>query len=67
MEQAKRLTEKSSLPAIVPVQLPETTAATILHVLHNIVETDNEVKSPEAFDDGVGTQASQAFGSMLQV
>ncbi|XP_032677800.1 transient-receptor-potential-like protein [Odontomachus brunneus] len=66
MEEAKRLTQKNLLPPIVPVQLPETTAATILHVLHDIVETDNDAKSPESFGGGVNTQVSQVFESMLQ-
>lgn len=73
MEEAKRLKQKSPLPPIVPVELPETTAATILHVLHDIVETDDTKvsgarspgdRTPEPSRDGIGTQP---FDSILQV
>ncbi|KAL6265608.1 hypothetical protein P5V15_002402 [Pogonomyrmex californicus] len=73
MEEAKRLAQKSPLPAVVPVELPETTAATILHVLHEIVETDNDTKTSgfkkdrpsEPIRNGVGSQPS--IESILQV
>lgn len=69
MEEAKRLAQKSPLPPVVPVELPETTAATILHVLHEIVETDDNAKTPrsktsEPIRNGIG---SQPFESILQV
>ncbi|XP_015605560.1 transient-receptor-potential-like protein isoform X2 [Cephus cinctus] len=41
MEEARRLTDRSPLPPVSPVDLPQSTAATILHVLHDIVETNN--------------------------
>lgn len=40
MEEARTFTSKSPLPPVSPVKLPESTAATILHVLQDIVETD---------------------------
>lgn len=71
MEEAKRLAQRSPLPPIVPVELPETTAATILHVLHDIVETDevkvSGTKSPtdrSPIRNGIG---SKPFESNLQV
>jgi len=72
MEEAKRLTQKSPLPPDVPVELPETTAATILHVLHDIVEGDNDAKTsvfnrdrtPKPIRNGID---SQQFESILQV
>jgi len=73
MEEAKRLTQKSPLPPDVPVELPETTAATILHVLHeHIVEDDNDAKTsvfnrdrtPKPIRSGID---SQLFESILQV
>lgn len=70
MEEAKRLSQKSPLPSIVPVELPETTADTIRHVLHDIVnETENdaktsESKTPEPIRNGIG---SQPFESIIQV
>lgn len=69
MEEAKRLTQKSPLPPIVPVELPETTAATILHVLHDIVETDDDSKTPrsktpEPIRNGIDPQS---FETVLQV
>jgi len=71
MEEAKRLTQKSPLPPEVPVELPETTAATILHVLHEIVDSDNGAKTglgkdriPEPIRNGIG---SQPFELILQV
>lgn len=42
MEEAQRLNNKSSLPPIPPVELPESTASTILHVLQDIVETEEK-------------------------
>ncbi|XP_071554324.1 transient-receptor-potential-like protein isoform X2 [Temnothorax nylanderi] len=71
MDEAKRLTQKSPLPPDVPVELPETTAATILHVLHDIVESDGDAKTsglkkektPEPVRNGVG---SQPFEPILQ-
>ncbi|GAB1859857.1 Transient-receptor-potential-like protein [Camponotus japonicus] len=68
MEEAKRLAQKSPLPPVVPVELPETTAATLLHVLHEIVETDDNAKTPrsktpEPIRNGIG---SQPFESILQ-
>ncbi|KYM93906.1 PREDICTED: transient-receptor-potential-like protein [Cyphomyrmex costatus] len=69
MEEAKRLTQKSPLPPDVPVELPETTAATILHVLHEIVEGDAKTsgirrdKTPEPIRNGIG---SQPFELVLQ-
>ncbi|XP_011872561.1 PREDICTED: transient-receptor-potential-like protein [Vollenhovia emeryi] len=69
MEEAKRLAQKSPLPTDVPVELPETTAATILHVLDDIVEGDDNVKTSglkrekTPIKDGVG---SQPFESILQ-
>ncbi|XP_070163013.1 transient-receptor-potential-like protein isoform X1 [Polyergus mexicanus] len=69
MEEAKRLAQKSPLPSIVPVELPETTADTIRHVLHDIVnETDNdaktsESKTPEPIRNGI---RSQPFESIIQ-
>ncbi|XP_029154915.1 transient-receptor-potential-like protein [Nylanderia fulva] len=47
MEEVQRLAQKSPLPPTIPVELPETTAATILNVLHDIVDTDDDAKSPE--------------------
>lgn len=41
MEEAQRLTNKSPLMPVAPIELPESTASTILHVLQDIVETDN--------------------------
>ncbi|XP_011145806.1 transient-receptor-potential-like protein [Harpegnathos saltator] len=68
MEEAKRLAQKSPLPPVMPVQLPETTAATILHVLHNIVETENDVKPDFADEGGIpknqGPPISQILGSV---
>jgi len=69
MEEAKRLAQKSPLPPVVPVELPETTAATLLHVLYEIVETDDNAKTPrsktpEPIRNGIG---SQPFESILQV
>ncbi|XP_014469210.1 PREDICTED: transient-receptor-potential-like protein [Dinoponera quadriceps] len=61
MEEARRIAQKSPLSPIVPVQLPETTAATILHVLHDIVETDDVDKFPEPLGDG-----TQCFKAMPQ-
>ncbi|KAG5326359.1 TRPL protein, partial [Acromyrmex heyeri] len=70
MEEAKRLTQKSPLPPEVPVELPETTAATILHVLHDIVDDDSGAKTglekdktPEPIRNGIG---SQPFELILQ-
>ncbi|XP_018343411.1 PREDICTED: transient-receptor-potential-like protein [Trachymyrmex septentrionalis] len=69
MEEAKRLTQKSPLPPEVPVELPETTAATILHVLHEIVDDDSGAKTlgrdrtPEPIRNGIG---SQPFELILQ-
>lgn len=79
MEEAKRLAQKSPLPSDVPVELPETTSATILHVLHEIVEGDGDAKTsgnrrdrspeprrdktPEPVRNGVD---SQPFDSILQ-
>lgn len=71
MEEAKRLTQKSPLPPAMPVDLPETTAATILHVLHDIVEGDSDAKTsglkreriPEPTRNGIG---SQPFESIFQ-
>lgn len=69
MEEAKRLSQKSPLPSIVPVELPATTADTIRHVLHDIVnETENdaktsESKTPEPIRNGIG---SQPFESIIQ-
>ncbi|XP_036148851.1 transient-receptor-potential-like protein [Monomorium pharaonis] len=69
MEEAKRLAQKSPLPPDVPVELPQTTAATILHVLHDIVEDDVKTvepkrdKTPEPIRTGIG---SQTFDSILQ-
>ncbi|XP_077268928.1 LOW QUALITY PROTEIN: transient receptor potential-like [Temnothorax americanus] len=71
MEEAKRLSQKSPLPPDVPVELPETTAATILHVLHDIVEGDGDAKTsglkkektPKPVRNGVG---SQPFEPILQ-
>lgn len=79
MEEAKRLAQKSPLPSDVPVELPETTSATILHVLHEIVEGDGGAKTsgnrrdrspeprrdktPEPVRNGVD---SQPFDSILQ-
>lgn len=45
IEEAKRIVQKSPLPPDVPIELPETTAATILHVLHNIVEDNDDAKA----------------------
>ncbi|XP_018307618.1 transient-receptor-potential-like protein [Mycetomoellerius zeteki] len=64
MEEAKRLTQKSPLPPDVPVELPKTTAATILHVLHEIVDGDSGVKTsgkdrtlePPPIRNGIGSQ-----------
>lgn len=70
MEEAKRLTQKSPLVSDVPVELPETTAATILHVLHDIVEKDTETsrlereRTPEPIRNGID---SQPFESTIQV
>ncbi|EGI57349.1 PREDICTED: transient-receptor-potential-like protein [Acromyrmex echinatior] len=69
MEEAKRLTQKSPLPPEVPVELPETTAATILHVLHEIVDDNGaktglgKDKTPEPIRNGIG---SQPFELILQ-
>ncbi|KOC68495.1 Transient-receptor-potential-like protein [Habropoda laboriosa] len=41
MEEAQRLSNRSSVPPVSPVDLPESTASTILHVLQDIVETDD--------------------------
>ncbi|XP_078053457.1 transient receptor potential-like [Augochlora pura] len=40
MEEAQKLTNKSLLAPVAPIELPESTASTILHVLQDIVETD---------------------------
>ncbi|XP_043250231.1 transient-receptor-potential-like protein [Colletes gigas] len=40
MEEAQKLTSKCPLSPVSPIELPESTAATILHVLEDIVETD---------------------------
>ncbi|XP_047348206.1 transient-receptor-potential-like protein isoform X2 [Vespa velutina] len=45
IEEARKLTAKASLTPIEPIQLPQSTEATILHVLHDIVETDNYVRN----------------------
>lgn len=47
MEEAQKLNNKSTLPPVsLAVKLPETTASTILHVLHDTVdETDTCDKS----------------------
>ncbi|XP_076479805.1 transient receptor potential-like [Bombus vancouverensis nearcticus] len=42
MEEAQRLNNKSPLPPVPPVELPESTASTILHVLQDIVETEEK-------------------------
>ncbi|XP_076644692.1 transient receptor potential-like isoform X2 [Halictus rubicundus] len=44
MEEAQRLSSKSPLPPVSPIELPESTASTILHVLQDIVETDEVPK-----------------------
>ncbi|XP_053984630.1 transient-receptor-potential-like protein isoform X1 [Hylaeus volcanicus] len=49
MEEAQKLTNKSPLPPVSPIELPESTASTILHVLQDIVETDES--SQETFSD----------------
>lgn len=45
IEEARKITAKASLSPIEPIQLPQSTEATILHVLHDIVETDNYVRN----------------------
>lgn len=45
IEEARKLTAKAPLSPIGPIQLPQSTETTILHVLHDIVETDNYVKN----------------------
>ncbi|KMQ92363.1 transient-receptor-potential-like protein [Lasius niger] len=74
MEEAKRLAQKSPLPPIVPVELPGTTAATTLPVLHDIVDTDDDAKAPEMRTPSYKTPepirkgiGSQPFESTLQV
>lgn len=47
MEEAKRLAQKSPLSLDVPVELTETTATTILHVLRDITENENNAKTSE--------------------
>ncbi|KAK1130897.1 hypothetical protein K0M31_017201 [Melipona bicolor] len=42
MKEAQRLNNKSPLPPVSPVELPESTASTILHVLQDIVETEDK-------------------------
>lgn len=73
MEEAKRLSQKSPLSPDVPVELPETTAATILHVLHEIVESDSDAKTSgfrrdrtsEPIRNGVGFQPFESIFQML--
>ncbi|XP_015184673.1 PREDICTED: transient-receptor-potential-like protein isoform X2 [Polistes dominula] len=45
IEQARKLTAKAPTLPIPQIQLPKSTETTILHVLHDIVETDNSVKN----------------------
>ncbi|XP_014616389.1 PREDICTED: transient-receptor-potential-like protein [Polistes canadensis] len=45
IEQARNLTAKAPLLPIPQIQLPKSTETTILHILHDIVETDNSVKN----------------------
>ncbi|CAL7938803.1 unnamed protein product [Xylocopa violacea] len=47
MEEAERLAAQSPLPPVTPVDLPETTAVTILHVLEDIVDEEEVSKAPE--------------------
>ncbi|XP_076762035.1 transient receptor potential-like [Xylocopa sonorina] len=44
IEEAQRLTAQSPLPPVTPVDLPETTASTILHVLEEIVDDESVPK-----------------------
>ncbi|CAK9823717.1 Transient-receptor-potential-like protein [Anthophora retusa] len=41
MEEAQKLSDQGSLTPVSPVDLPESTTSTILHVLQDIVETDD--------------------------
>lgn len=72
MEEAKRLTQKSPLPPNVPIELPETTATTIMHVLHEIVESDSDAKTSEFKRDRTSEPirngvSPQPFESIFQV
>lgn len=74
MEEAQRLTQKSPLPSTIPVELPETITTTILNVLYDLVDTDDEAKSPEIRTLKNKTPepikheiGSQPFESILQV
>ncbi|XP_046748489.1 transient-receptor-potential-like protein [Diprion similis] len=42
MEQARRLAAKSPLPPVSPIHLPDTTNSSILHILKDINESDDE-------------------------
>ena len=66
MQEAQRLNNRSPLPPVSPVELPESTASTILHVLRDIVETDDKAL-PESSTTPILTVVTDRDNTFVRV